>query len=261
MTYSENRNECQNCDNSFEGPFCNMCSQKAETHRFTLKHLLHEIPHSVFHVEKGFFYTMRELTKNPGQTIRNFIGGKRVRYFPPLTYFLLIVGFSFFLSGALHIFDKTFATSNFNAKSNPFGKFFNEGSFTTWSKYIFYALIPLTSFVIYLVYKKSKTYNYTEHTIANLYIYGHRTIATILLTFLYLLINASTAAIISSIFDTLIAAWMYGELYEPQQKKLSRFFIGLGIYIISIVVAMLVLLILIFLITIAFVLIKKKWVG
>lgn len=204
---------------------------------------------------------MRELTKNPGQTIRNFIGGKRVRYFPPVTYFILIVGFSFFLSGALHVFDKTFANSSFNTKSNPFGKFFNEGDFTTWSKYFFYALIPLTSFVIYLIYKKSKPYNYTEHTIANLYIYGHRTIATILLTFLFVLINPSIAAIISTIFDTVIAAWMYGELYEPQQKRLTRFLIGLGIYIISIAVVMLVLLIFIFLLTIVFVLIKKKMAG
>jgi hypothetical protein len=261
MSSIGNSHTCQNCGHSFEGPFCNMCSQKADTHRFTLKHLVHEIPHSVFHVEKGFFYTMRELTKNPGQTIRNFIGGKRVRYFPPLTYFLLLVGFSFFLSGVLHIYDKTFATSSLATKTNPLGNFFNEENITTWSKYFFYILIPLTSFVIYLIYKRSKTYNYTEHTVANLYIYGHRTIVSILLTFLYVLINPGTAALISTIFDTLIAAWMYGELYEPQQKKLNRFLIGLGIYIISIVVAMLALLTFIFLVTIVFVLIKKKIAG
>ncbi len=239
---------CQNCDKPLVGKFCDACGQKAETHRFTFKHLLHEIPHSVFHVEKGFFYTMRELFKQPGETIRNFIGGKRIRYFPPLTYFILLLGFSFFLQSSFHIAEKAIAFAGPEIDKNIMTKFIKNGSFQVWAKYIQYLFIPILSFVTFLIYRKSRSFNYTEHIIGHLYIYGQKSIISIIALPLYFVLGSTISSTLNILVEMLLVAWMYGSLFEPRESKPMRFFIGLGVYLItmvSIIVLVIVLLIII----------------
>ncbi len=83
---------CQNCSNQFDGNFCNECGQKAATHRFTLHEWLHEIPHSIFHVDSGFFHTFKNLCVRPGNMIREYLGGRRKEYFSPFLYVLIMCG-------------------------------------------------------------------------------------------------------------------------------------------------------------------------
>jgi hypothetical protein len=238
---------CQNCETPLTGSFCVTCGQKAETHRFTFMHLLHEIPHSIFHVEKGFFFTMRELFKQPGETIRNFVGGKRVRYFPPLTYFILLLGFSFFLQSSFHIAEKAIAFAGPAMEKNVMTKYIRNGSFQVWAKYVQYLFIPFLSFVTFLIYRKSRAFNYTEHIIGHLYIYGQKSIISILALPLYFVLNPTLSSTINIFVETILVAWMYGSLFEPREKKPMRFFIGLGVYLITLVsvVVLVILLILI----------------
>ncbi len=45
---------CKNCEQHFKGNFCPHCSQAATVEHIGLKYFLHDIPHSIFHVDKGF---------------------------------------------------------------------------------------------------------------------------------------------------------------------------------------------------------------
>ncbi|MCD9185472.1 MAG: DUF3667 domain-containing protein [Pyrinomonadaceae bacterium] len=83
---------CLNCDNEFEGFFCNLCGQKAATHRFTMHEWLHEIPHSLWHVDSGFFVTMKTLFLRHGNAIREYLQGKRKLLFSPFLYVLILCG-------------------------------------------------------------------------------------------------------------------------------------------------------------------------
>lgn len=94
---------CLNCGTSLQGPFCAQCGQSAHTHRFTWAHLLHEIPHSVWHVDRGLPHTLKVLFLRPGQTLRRYLAGQRVALFPPLSLLLLLAGMASFLVLALHI--------------------------------------------------------------------------------------------------------------------------------------------------------------
>lgn len=83
---------CLNCGNSFEGNYCNDCGQKHNVTRITWKELFHNVPHMLFHLDDGFFYTIRQLLLDPGQTIREYLEGKRKRYFNPFVMLLLLAG-------------------------------------------------------------------------------------------------------------------------------------------------------------------------
>ena len=49
---------CLDCGAALTDRFCAHCGQPADTHRITLKHLLlHDLPHSVWHVDKGLAFT------------------------------------------------------------------------------------------------------------------------------------------------------------------------------------------------------------
>lgn len=94
---------CLNCATPLTDKFCSHCGQPASTHRLDLRHLLHEIPHSIWHVDKGLFYTLRELLRRPGATILGYMRGQRTQHFAPLSLLLLVTGVASFLALKLHI--------------------------------------------------------------------------------------------------------------------------------------------------------------
>jgi Protein of unknown function (DUF3667) len=83
---------CLNCDTALVGPRCHICGQPGKTARLTTKHLLHEIPHSVFHVDRGLLPTLYWLALRPGRTINAYLDGKRARYFNPLSLLMIMAG-------------------------------------------------------------------------------------------------------------------------------------------------------------------------
>lgn len=95
---------CLNCHQRLAGPYCHHCGQAASTPaRITGHHLLHELPHSIWHVDHGLVYTVREMLRQPGPTIPRYLAGERKRFFNPLSLLLLIGGISAFLFAKLHI--------------------------------------------------------------------------------------------------------------------------------------------------------------
>ena len=91
--------KCLNCGNETVNSFCSICGQKNSTHRFSMKHFfLHDFIHGVFHLDKGFLFTLKELYTRPGHSIREYIQGKRAKYFNYFTLMLLIYAISHFLA-------------------------------------------------------------------------------------------------------------------------------------------------------------------
>lgn len=96
---------CKNCDHSFEGKFCPNCSQKADTHRFTVKHFAHEFFHAFTHTDKGILFLMKELFTRPGHAIREYNEGKRKKYFNPITFLLIVSALQIFAAKKIQIFE------------------------------------------------------------------------------------------------------------------------------------------------------------
>lgn len=155
---------CKNCATSYNGHYCPQCGQSSHTEKITLHYLLHDIPHSVFHIDKGFFYTLKWMFKNPGLAIKEFLAGKRVKHFRPVAYVILMSTICTLLASSVHSL-----TTNIFHKNNP-GYTLSKLSF--WSKYIsvfIFMMIPLLSLVTWITFRK-KGYNFWEHVIGNIFI-------------------------------------------------------------------------------------------
>jgi hypothetical protein len=116
-------NECKNCKNLFEGNYCNNCGQKADQNRFTFKKLLGEFFYGFVHVHRGFLFTVKELFNRPGEVLRGYIDGRRVNYYRPFSFLLLISlagSFLYTRSGIVEYVNENFLTAgeiiNFTSK-------------------------------------------------------------------------------------------------------------------------------------------------
>ena len=71
---------CLDCGAALTDRFCAHCGQPANTHRITLKHLLlHDLPHSIWHLDKGIAYTFWQMLTRSGLTIRGYLAGQHTR--------------------------------------------------------------------------------------------------------------------------------------------------------------------------------------
>ena len=79
--------DCLNCGTSLSARdyFCPRCGQKADTHRLTWKHFGHEVLHAVTHADASVLHLFRDLLVRPGTVAREYLAGKRKKYFSPFT--------------------------------------------------------------------------------------------------------------------------------------------------------------------------------
>jgi hypothetical protein len=160
-------NECKNCGNPFEGNYCSYCGQKANVKRFMLKNLHGEFIHGFFHIHHGLLFTIKELFIRPGLSIRGYLAGKRVTYFNPFAYLVLIsilAGFGFSHSGMLEHTRDNFMTSGETLQFTR--KFFS---------YRLLFSIPVYSLMTWILFKSSK-YNFAENFIVNTFLISQGTI-------------------------------------------------------------------------------------
>jgi hypothetical protein len=152
---------CLNCSTLVPDRFCGHCGQDAHhTHRLTLAHMLHEIPHSIWHVDKGILYSLWNILIHPGSTIRGYLAGQRKYHFPPLSLLLLVTGIYAFISSVLHIDtlpprDPALPEAVWQAQKS---------SFAFMSKYmswIYVGLVPLIAAFARLFLRRGG-YNYAE---------------------------------------------------------------------------------------------------
>lgn len=75
---------CLNCGEMFSGDFCPNCGQKASTGRITVKSSFQSFLAAVSSMDSAFFRTMGNLLWRPGNLVREYICGRRVRYVHPV---------------------------------------------------------------------------------------------------------------------------------------------------------------------------------
>ncbi|MGV0754726.1 DUF3667 domain-containing protein [Empedobacter brevis] len=246
---SNSNHICKNCNNNFNGNFCNFCGQSSHIHKINFHFVIHEIQHSIFHVDGGIFYTIKELFKRPGNSIREYIDGKRVKHFKPVTYVIILSIIYLFLE---HTINK-----------NPFiedgllgivdgiknGRNINEESFKIFEwlihnyAYTALLLIPFFSLSSFISFRKSK-FNYFEHLLLNTFLFGQVTLIFLLTIPLSLLFpNNSKTEIIRVVFSIIFTFWAYFQFFN-NLNKFSRILNTVLTYLIFIFLTTLILIIL-----------------
>lgn len=81
---------CLNCKTQLLGKHCHCCGQKARI-RHSLAAFLHDLSHSVLHLEGKLWRTLPMLAGRPGLLTRRYVDGERASFVSPLAAFLFSV--------------------------------------------------------------------------------------------------------------------------------------------------------------------------
>lgn len=176
---------CLNCnanlDTNFQ--FCPKCGQKADIHRLDFHEISHDAVHYVTHADKSIFTLIKELVSKPGIVAREYVAGRRQRYFKPLNFFLIVAGIVVFMTSsfynaednrsrqielsAMKIQDpaKRQQTLEVAGRTKTVNKITKK-----YSNIINMVATPLLTFLFWIFYRKR--YNYVESLVANMYFIG-----------------------------------------------------------------------------------------
>lgn len=178
---------CKNCHQVFKGHYCNNCGQPADTHKINAHFLWHDLQHGLLHFDKGVLYSLKQLFTRPGHSVREFIEGKRVKHFKPLS---LVVVLATVYGLLYHYFHINF----FPDASDPNLDYieFNEWTATHFS-WLTIATIPVYTIGTYTVFR-NQGYNFVELFVLNTFKASQRLFVQIL-TFPVLLYLNDTANI------------------------------------------------------------------
>lgn len=147
---------CQNCADEGDDAYCPKCGQLLQAKRVTLHHILHEVAHTFWHLEKGFLFTLKELGSHPGTMQKKYLSGIRLHYQKPFPLFAI--------SGTLCALSLYLIYHNARVQTDQF--FYKHYYFIVQA-----CLLPFYGFVTYILFKSPKLY-YAEALVMNAYMLG-----------------------------------------------------------------------------------------
>ncbi|WP_163401195.1 DUF3667 domain-containing protein [Flavobacterium fluviatile] len=196
---------CKNCETNFYGHYCPNCKQSSKTGKITWHEMFHYIFHAFSHLDKGIFYTAKEMFLHPGKTIHDYIDGKRVRHFNPLLFLILLGGMASLLFTA---FDVGAIQERLNTESiEKINPLFAHKHYTIIG-FVILIFLTITDFVFY----RKHGYSIPELLVSNAFQIGELLIFLIfMLPFLYFqnYINARYQTNIELRYFILIVFYFY----------------------------------------------------
>lgn len=181
--------ECKNCGNTIHVKYCTYCGQETIKQRLSLKELLAKFTEAITHADTGVFSLIKNLAVKPSHVAKEYIGGKRKKYYSPMKFLVLIVTVSALITLHYEKHQIPFEPS-FAADSDIDDVVEREYFHHNYYKYMIFLSIPLASLITFLVFRKSGM-NYSENLVLNTYLLSQVILLhTILIT--PLLIYSST---------------------------------------------------------------------
>lgn len=100
--------QCKNCQNQVDGHYCKNCGQRAQVEQITLPSLANDLPHAVFHVDRGILFNFLQLFKRPGHAINDYLNGRCKPFYHPVSYLILALVLNYLIVKIydLHLYDK-----------------------------------------------------------------------------------------------------------------------------------------------------------
>lgn len=90
---------CRNCETALAPgqKFCGACGQRVTGARLSMGEILHDFFHAITHVDHSILSLIRGLATRPGHVARDYIEGRRKRYFGPFAFLMISVGLATFV--------------------------------------------------------------------------------------------------------------------------------------------------------------------
>ncbi|MEN2402410.1 DUF3667 domain-containing protein [Flavobacterium sp. MC2016-06] len=207
---------CKNCKETFKGHYCNNCGQPAATHKINWHFLWHDIQHGLLHFDGGIPYSLKQLFTRPGHSIREFIEGKRVRHFKPLSLVAVLAALYGVLYHYFHInlFIEPSNSSTIDLEA------FNEWTSTHFA-WITIATIPLFTLGTFICFR-NQGYNFVEYFVLNTFKATQKLFAHIItFPFIYYFNGTPELKTITTliyIIDLMLILWTNIQFFNKMSK-------------------------------------------
>ncbi|SDX69357.1 Protein of unknown function [Hymenobacter psychrophilus] len=185
-----------------------------------MRHLvLHDLPHSVWHVDKGIAYTLRQMLTRPGDTLREYMAGQRAQHFRPVTYLLLITAVAVLLMSSIHFNP---VSANEAADMPRLVKLTMERYLQLYYKYptlIYVILLPVYALIGSWLLRPAR-FNFAEILISQTFISGTTTLISTIVGLPAMLLVTRFPELKSLMYVSMLpfmvySAWVYYQLLEP----------------------------------------------
>lgn len=207
---------CKNCNNVFEGNFCNNCGQSASVKRINWKYIYDDVKGNYVSFNKTKFYSAKELLFRPGFLIRDFLSGKRVNFYKPVSLVLFVASVYAYLFHTFNINPYSVSQSGIgdvnNYKFNIIHEWIN--SHFSISSLISVPIISVTSFLLF----KKQNLNFSEYLVINTFLAAQRIIIRIVFFPVMLIMNythhLNYIFQFLSVADIALMVWAFYQMFE-----------------------------------------------
>ena len=212
---------CLNCGQATTSRFCPDCGQRTDTHRINWHYLGHDVLHSVWHLEGGIIFTLKELLTRPGHSIREFLAGKRVNHYRPLALLLILGAVLLFI---MHMLDVSFARKSQEVFNPDVGsasermKAFQAQviHFVEANQNVLHiAMIPLYAFWVWFMFRR-RGFSYPEILVAQTFIANVQILISLLIVVVFWSVGASNTLFTWAIGLSLVVYMAYNVVTYTQ---------------------------------------------
>ena len=217
------KHNCPNCNRVVNGNFCSNCGQK-KYNRIDKKYIWNELQYTVFHTNKGFLYSVKNLIINPGRTAKEFIDGKRVNHYKPILLAFVLSGISAFISfkivGLNDIMKEVFS------KKELYSELMNNilSFVASYSSFIMLFFVPFFALFSKIAFRKWGQ-NYYEHVVMNAYMLSFHALVNIIVIYPVIFFTKGNMAIIGPLvflsiyIIPFVLVWFYKGFYKEHSLQ------------------------------------------
>jgi uncharacterized OB-fold protein len=158
---------CLNCNAALAPAqrFCSECGQATETRRLSVHDIGHALVHVFTHADHSVFSLVRDLVTRPGKVARDYVDGKRKKYFNPFTFAIVVVGVA-----SLALAASRFIDFNRGLPANPVTSFLQ-----SHINLVILLQLPLLAAFGKLLFRRDQLF-FAEHLVLAAYASGFRSI-------------------------------------------------------------------------------------
>ena len=227
--------KCKNCGLEVTSNFCPECGQKSKVDKITFSYLINSIIDSVFQIEHGFFYTLKELILRPAKSIDSFIKGKRVNFYKPFAYVIIMTSITSFLVYLVELYvHSNLELSTIQIDPNTIQYYFMVASaiFSKYQGLFYFLMIPIISICSWSFFFRK--FNYWENIVLNTYITAQFNLLIIVAQFSRIFLNGTVSYTPYLIIYFTYLGYVYSKFFSVNIK--NRFLYALKLIALNFII-------------------------
>lgn len=173
---------CTNCHEPITGDYCSSCGQKRfSPDNLSLSRFIRDFAKELFSFDNRLLRSLRPLLFQPGVLTRDYIDGKQKQFIRPVSLFVFVNLFFFFVGYKIGLMNWSILTSNgeqgrtmieerANVKGLEVQEYVKEldKSYVNYQRSLFFAVIPLFALAMNVILIRKRRY-FVEHLIYSIH--------------------------------------------------------------------------------------------